>query len=156
MVREAVICNDRVKLSGRLIIQRAPATSSIEGNSRSSVVADDHAQVIVRINPKIVIILERGMENRKGFSSIGGLKKTLRGKRINSVEILWISIDMAVVILAATDGKAIVHQYPVFASVIRAVHAPILRLDRSPNAIGLQRRDHHSDLAFVTLRQAVC
>src|SRR5262249_15100161 len=116
----------------------------------------DHAQVVARINPKIVIILEWGVENRKSFSPIGGLKELLRGKRVDSVEILWISVDMAVIILAATDGKAIVHQYPVLAPVIRSLHAPICCLDRSPTVAGLHRRYHHSYLAFVAPRQAVC
>ena len=60
-VREMIICGHPIKLGCGLIHICRPRFTSIKRYLRSAIICNDHSLIILRVNPKVMMVTMRGI-----------------------------------------------------------------------------------------------
>ena len=59
-IRKLIVSSHMVDLCRRLVVPRAPGMAAIEADGRSLIGSENHAGRILRIDPKLVIVVSAG------------------------------------------------------------------------------------------------
>src|SRR5690606_20477642 len=131
-----------------------PAYPVVEAHLRATVIAQDHAPVVVRVDPQVVGVAVLDGDRLEGLAAVDRAPH-VDVQDVDGVGVLRVGIDVVVVPGALAQVAVLAAARPGFPVVVRAEHRAVLGLDDGPNPARLRARGSHADLADdLTLRQA--
>ena len=143
----APVGGHRVELRGELVVDGAPRGAGVERDVGSAVVALDHAPVVARVDPEIVVVAVRGGHLREMRAGVGRLPHPMVVD-VDGVLVLRVREHVHVVPGAVAEILAIARERPGIAEVVGAVQAGRrVRFDERPHPAGTGGRCGHADLA---------
>ncbi len=95
-IRHLVVDGHVIELRRGLIEDRRPRLAAVEGDGRTAVVAFDHPQRVLRVDPQVVVVAVRHRHLRKGRAAVGRLEQ-VDVERPQHVGVLGVGEDMVVV-----------------------------------------------------------
>ena len=147
VVGRAAVGVHRVELRGELVVDGAPRGAGVERDVGPAVVALDHAPVVARIDPQVVVVAVGGGHRREVRPRVGGLPH-LQVVHVDGVLVLRIREDVHVVPGPVAQILAVAGQRPGLAEVLGAVEAGrLVRLHQRPHPAVAGGRRGHADLA---------
>ena len=155
-VRKLIVRSDVIKLSGCLVVPRAPRFSTIARYDRALIAAQNHPLRIVWINPQLVVIWASriAFEHGEGLSSV--LRLVDRSVRhIHNVRVFRINADFSEVPPSPPDTLVIRNALPLLSAVIRPVQPALLGIHDQVNPFRIARRKRDSDSPEAFRRQAL-
>ena len=69
-IGKVIVRGNSIELHGRLVVVRRPAVATVGRNLRTTIVGDDHALVVVRIDPQVVVIAVRRIVQTERHTAI--------------------------------------------------------------------------------------
>ena len=143
-----------VELRGRLVVLLRPRETAVEGDVHTAVVALDHPLRVARVDPQVVVVAVRRGDRAEGAPAVARAHE-LDVEHVDAVEVLRVGDDVGVVPGALPQAAVLVGAPPGAAGVVGAVDAALVRLDRRPHAVRVDRRDRDPDAAPQALGQAL-
>ena len=152
LVREILRGRDVIKLS-RGKVFRGPGRAAIDRDVGAAVVAIDHPQWIVRIDPEIVVVTVGHADRAIGLAAI---KRFVKAgiQNVERVAVFWVSENVCVVERALSQSPVLAYFGPGSSGIIRTEHTTILVLYDRINTFRISARDGHADTAIDSLWQA--
>ncbi len=152
VVREAIICDDVIKLRGGLVVFVGPMSAAIERDGCASIVALNHATGVCGVDPEAVVIAMRDFDFIESVAAVGGLVH-FDVEDPDGVGIFGVGDDVHVIPGALGETIVGIDQLPFAAAIIGAIEAAFLGFDESVHAIGV---GGHGDANFSvrTFREA--
>ena len=121
-----------VKLGGKLVVNRRPSFSAVIRNTSSTVVSLHHSLRIFRVDPKVVIVSVRSSDFAEISTAVGRFPH-LQVCNINSIGVLRISENVAVIPWTVNQITVSGSLHPAFPAVVRAVKSCFFCFDNGPN-----------------------
>ena len=147
VVGRAAVGVHRVELGGELVVDGAPRGAGVERDVGSAVVALDHAPVVARVDPQVVVVAVGGGHRREVRARVGGFPH-LEVVHVDRVLVLRVREDVHVVPGAVAQILAVAGQRPGLAEVLGAVEAGgRVGFDQRPDPPVTGGRRGHADLA---------
>jgi len=124
-IGESIVGGNTIELCGGLVVVGAPGGTPVIRNLCSPVVGDNHALVVFRSNPQVVVISVRSAMRFKGFSAIGGV---VIGDihYINAIDVLGVGINFCVVPSPLAQGTAFIYFGPRGSCIVRAINPSLV------------------------------
>ena len=151
-IRRPRVGGDVVVLGRRLVVERRPRRTAVERNGRAAVVAFDHPERIVRVDPEIVVVAVR---DRLPGECLARVARAI-GVHVQDPDrlgVLWVREDVRVVPGPLPQLAVLGALRPALATVLGAEHAAVGRLDEREDAIRPRGRYRDGDLPEHALRQ---
>ena len=147
VVGRAAVRVHGVELRGELVVDGAPRGAGVEGDVGPAVVALDHAPVVARVDPQIVVVAVRGRERGEVGARVGRFPHP-EVVDVDAVLVLRVREDVHVVPGAVAQLLAVAGQRPGLAEVLGAVEAGRrVRLHQRPHPAVAGGRRGDADLA---------
>src|SRR5690606_14751311 len=131
-----------------------PAYPVVEAHLRATVIAQDHAPVVVRVDPQVVGVAVLDGNRLEGLSGVDRAPE-VDVQDVDGVGVLRVGVDVVVIPGALAQVAVLAAARPGRAVVVRAEHGAVLGLDDGPDAPRLRAGSGDADLADdLALRQA--
>ena len=139
-VRETVVRGHSIKLRGWLVHHGSPVGTTILRNLGTAIIGDNHALVVGRINPQVMVVSMRSIRPFKGFTTIRGFMVT-HIEDINGLLILGICKDPRIIPGTLTEATVFIYQRPSLPSIFGGVDASFVVFNDGIQSIGILRRN---------------
>ena len=147
VVRRAPVGVHGVELRRELVVDGAPGCAGVERHGGAAVVALDHAPVVVRVDPQIVVVAVRSGYPREVRAGVGGLPHP-EVVDVHRILVPRVREDVHVVPGAVAQVLAVACERPGLAEVLGAVEAGRgIRFDQRPYPPRSGGRRGQSDLS---------
>ena len=125
----------------------APALAAVGGDARATVVPFDHPPVVVRGDPQVVGVTVRdAAHGGEAPAAVGGLEE-VDVVHVHDVGVFRVGVDLGVVPGALAQGAVTVDPLPCDPRIAGPVDPARVGLDEGEDALRIQRRDSHGDVA---------
>src|SRR5581483_110106 len=142
-----------VELRGRLVVHARPRLAAVEGHHRAAVVAVDHPQRVLRIDPQVVVVAVRDAHHLERLAAVAG-PPGVDVQDPYRLRILRIGGDVVVIPGALTEVAVLGALRPRLAVVVAAIDRAVLGLDDRVHASAARRGRADADPAHHALWQA--
>ena len=136
----------------RRVILRRPRLPAVQRNVRPAVVAVDHPQTVIRIDPQIVVIPVRRLQRLIRLPPVRRLEKR-RIHHINQILHLRIRVNARIIKGALPHLPVVAHLRPLRAAVVGRINPAVFRLHNRVNPVAVRARNRHPDLPDDPRRQ---
>ena len=130
-IGEVIVGGNTVKLGGRLVVVGSPVFTSVKAYLGATVICDDHALVVFRGYPQVMVV---AMRCTKGFESLAPVFGAVVAyiHHIHYIFILRIGINARVIPGALPQLTLAVGLFPGFSPVIGAEYTSVFIFQDNP------------------------
>ena len=152
-VGKAVVRGQVVELGRELVVDAGPGLAAVEADAGPAVVALDHPQRVVGVDPEVVVVAVGRGDPAEVAPSVHGLPARVV-EDPHRVRVLRIGEDVLVVPGPPLQIPVVADQLPGFAPIVRAVQSAVFGLNSGPHPPGLGGGNGDADASLEAAGQA--